>query len=318
MSFWKGKKVLVTGGGGFIGSHIVDYLTRKRNVPPETITVPRSKDCDLRILENALGVMEGTDVVIHLAAKTGGILFNLKNPASQFYDVNLINAQVVEAARIAKIKRFLSISCVCAYPSNAPCPLKEDDIFMGRPEETHLGYGFAKRMMLPQAEAYYKQYGMNVSVVIPVNTYGPREKFDKKTAHVIPALIHNCLTEKELVLWGDGSPLREYLYVEDLAEAIVIATEKLEGYEPINIGSGVTVSIKRLVEIIVELTGFEGKISWDLSKPKGQLKRAMDTRRCAELLDWRPRYSLEEGLCKTIDWVRKELEVQSAQRNTSV
>lgn len=310
--FWKGKKILITGGSGFIGSHVVDYLIQRRNVRWENITIPRSKDCDLRILENALKIMEGVDIVVHMATPVGGILFNVKNLASQFYNVNLLNTQVVEAARVVEVKRFLSVSCVCAYPLDAPCPLKEENIFVGRPEETHLGYGFAKRMMIPQAEVYHKQYGTNISIVIPVNTYGPRENFDKETAHVIPALIHKCLTDKELILWGDGSPVRDYLYVEDTAEAVVIAAEKLRGYEPANIGSGTGVRIGELVEMIIELTGFKGKVSWDESKPKGQPFRVVETGRAEELLGWKPRHSLEEGLTKTIEWIRGQLEAKYA------
>lgn len=309
MSFWDGKKVLVTGGAGFIGSHVVDNLVQKRGVARQDIVVPRSQDCDLRVFENCLRVVEGVDVVIHAATTVGGIKYNNENLATQFYNPNLINSQIVEAARLEGVEKFVSVCCVCAYPKDAPYPLTEDSLFCGRPEETHLGYGFAKRMMVPQAEVYHKQHGMNIVVVIPVNSYGPRDNFDKETAHVIPAIIRKCFEDEELVIWGDGSPVRDFLCVEDTADGIVLMAEQLNTWEPVNLGSGTTVSIREIVDLIVGMAGFKGKVTWDPTKPNGQPLRVVDTGRAQRLLGWEPRYSIEEGLRRTIEWFRNPKEV---------
>jgi GDP-L-fucose synthase len=305
VSFWDGKKVLVTGGAGFIGSHVVENLVQKRNVAGQDIVVPRSQDCDLRVFENCLRVVEGVNVVIHGATTVGGIKYNNENLATQFYNPNLINSQIVEAARLEGVEKFVSVCCVCAYPKDGPFPLAEDSLFCGRPEETHLGYGFAKRMMVPQAEVYHKQHGMNIVVVIPFNSYGPRDNFDRQTAHIIPALIRKCFEDEELVVWGDGSPVRDFLYVEDLAEGVILAAELLNTHEPVNLGTGTETSVGQLVDLVVQLTGFKGKVSYDPSMPKGQPRRVASMERAKSLLGFRPHHTIEEGLRKTIDWWRE-------------
>jgi len=219
MSFWKDKKVLVTGGAGFIGSHVVDALL-KRGVKPEQVTVPGSATCDLRKWENCLEVTRGQDIVIHLAAKVGGIGYNLENPATLFYDNLMMSVQLMEAARLAKVEKFISVGTACSYPKFVPVPFKEDDLWNGYPEETNAPYGLAKRMAIVQSEAYHRQYGMNTVVVIPFNTLGPRDTFDPQRSHVIAALIRKCFEDEELVVWGDGSPSRSFVYVEDTAEGI--------------------------------------------------------------------------------------------------
>jgi GDP-L-fucose synthase len=313
MGFWQGKTIVVTGGSGFIGSHVVEKLQRSHSVHPTDLRVPRSGKHDLRVFRNCVEVLQGADIVIHLASSVGSVEFNQRHPASQYYDCNLINLQVLEAARQVGVEKFVGVSCACAYPKDVTYPLQEDMIHEGLPEPSHLGYGLAKRQMIVQASTYREQYDMDAVTVIPVNSYGPRDNYDLIRGHVIPALIRKCFEENELVVWGDGSAQRDFLYVEDLSEGIVTAAEHLHDSRPINLAAGTAVSISGIVENIVKLTGFQGSVSFDKSMPNGQPLRVADISRAEALIGFKPRYSLEEGLKKTINWYQNsKLSARSA------
>ncbi|MCL4459813.1 MAG: GDP-L-fucose synthase [Chloroflexi bacterium] len=301
MSFWVGKRVLVTGGAGFIGSHVVKVLLN-RGVPEENITIPRRQTCDLRLMGNCRAAVEGQNIVIHLAAVVGGIGFNQENPATLFYDNLLMGVQLLEAARQAGVEKFVSVGTACSYPKYTPVPFREEDVWNGYPEETNAPYGQAKRMLIVQSEAYHRQYGMNAVVVIPFNAYGPGDNFDPRSSHVIPALIRKCFEEEELVVWGDGSPSRSFVYVEDIAEGVALAAEKLNDPRPVNIGTEEETTIRELVELVVEYSGFKGRVIYDTSRPNGQPRRAASIARAKELLGYQPHYSLREGLRRTINW----------------
>lgn len=303
--FWYDKKILVTGGAGFIGSHVVDNLLRKRQVKKRDIVIPRSKDCDLRIFKNCQKLMRGVDIVFHLAADVGGIAYSRTHPATQYYNCALMDLQLMEAACKEGVEKIVLVSCTPAYPAGAKMPLREDDLFGGMSEDTHFGFGFAKRTMIVLAQVYSKEFGLNSAVVVANNTYGPRDDFDPETSHVIPALIRKCFEEKRLVIWGDGSPKRDFIYVKDLVEGIILAAEKLNTPEPMNLSSGKEISIKNLVSLIVELTDFKGKVVWDVTKPKGQLRRSVDITKAKKLLGFKPDYPLEKGLKETIEWYRE-------------
>jgi GDP-L-fucose synthase len=308
MSFWKDKKVLVTGGAGFLGSFVVEKL-QKKGVPPQNIRIPRSKELDLRIWENCQKAVEGMDIVIHLAARVGGIGFNRENPATLFYDNAIMGIQIMEAARLAGVEKFVAIGTVCAYPKYTPVPFKEEKLWDGYPEETNAPYGLAKKMLLVQAQAYRAQYGFNAIYLLPVNLYGPRDNFDLYSSHVIPALIRKCVeaVEKgkdEIVVWGTGEVSREFLYVEDCAEGILLATEKYNKPDPVNLGVGKEIKIKDLVQMIANLTEFKGKIIWDTSKPDGQPRRCLDTTKAEREFGFKAKTTFEEGLRKTIEWYR--------------
>jgi len=307
MSFWKDKKILVTGGAGFLGSFVVEKLI-ERGVDFKNIRIPRSSGTDLRTWGNCVKAVEGIDIVIHLAAKVGGIGFNKENPATLFYDNIIMGVQLMEAAHQANVQKFVALATICAYPKYTPVPFKEENLWNGYPEETNAPYGIAKKMLLVQAQAYQKQYDFNAICLFPVNLYGPRDSFDPASSHVIPALIRKIFDamhkrdKREIVAWGTGKPTREFLYVKDCAEAIILATEKYNKSDPINIGAGFEIFIKDLVDLIVKLTGFKGKIVWDHTKPDGQPRRMVDTTRAFKEFGFRAKTDLETGLKRTIQW----------------
>ena len=306
MTFWNGKRILVTGGAGFLGSFIVEEL-KKKGVDEGNIRIPRSKDTDLRRWENCIEVVKDIDIVIHLAAKVGGIGLNRKYPATLFYDTAIMGIQLMEAARQENIEKFVAIGTVCAYPKFTPVPFKEEDLWNGYPEETNAPYGLAKKMTLVQSQAYRQQYGFNSIFLLPVNLYGPRDNFDLESSHVVPALIRKFTEAVEnnrrtVEVWGTGKASREFLYVEDAARAIILATEKYNKPEPVNIGAGFEIKIKDLVGLIAELTGFEGDLRWDTSKPDGQPRRCLDVSRAKEEFGFEAKVDFREGLERTIEW----------------
>jgi len=304
MSFWEDKKVVVTGGAGFLGSFIVEKL-RTRGC--KEVYVPRSAQYDLVQIEAVRQLYQDTNpnIVIHLAAKVGGIGANQTNPGKFFYDNLMMGVQMIEQGRLLGVEKFVAIGTICAYPKFTPIPFKEEDLWNGYPEETNAPYGLAKKMLLVQSQAYRQQYGFNSIFLLPVNLYGPGDNFDLSTSHVIPALIRRCIVAIgkggiEIVVWGTGKPTREFLYVEDAAEGILLATEKYNKSEPINLGAGFEISIKDLAQLITKLAGFSGKIVWDTSKPDGQPRRCLDTLKAEKEFGFRARTDLEEGLMKTI------------------
>lgn len=306
MGFWDGKRVVVTGGAGFLGSYVVEKL-RERGC--REIFVPRSKDYDLREKEAIIRMYEDfkPDVVIHLAAVVGGIGANRKNPGKFFYDNAIMGIQLIEYARRYGVEKFVCVGTVCAYPKYTPVPFKEDDLWNGYPEETNAPYGLAKKMLLVQLQAYRHQYGFKGIYLLPANLYGPRDNFDPETSHVIPALIKKCVDakrkgERKIVVWGTGEPSREFLYVEDAAEGILLAAERYDGPEPVNLGTGEEIKIRDLVKLIMELTGFEGEVEWDRSKPDGQPRRCLDTTRAKQAFGFVARIDLREGLKRTIEY----------------
>lgn len=303
--FWAPKRIVVTGGAGFLGSCVVEKLKQRGC---KDIFVPRSKDSDLRTLPAIVRLFEENrpDIIIHLAAQVGGIGANRESPGEFFYTNLAMGIQLMEQARLFKVKKFVAIGTVCSYPKFTPAPFREESLWDGYPEETNAPYGLAKKMLLVQSQAYRQQYGFNSIFLIPVNLYGPGDNFAPKSSHVIPALIKKCVDavdndNEEIVCWGDGSPTREFLYVEDAAEGILLATEKYNKGEPVNLGTGREISIRKLVELIVAYTGFEGKISWDTTKPNGQPRRCLDTSKAEREFGFRAKTGLEEGLRKTID-----------------
>ena len=302
----KNKKILVTGGAGFLGSHIVEKLLEK-GVPREDVFVPLLRDFDLRKWENCQKVVAGQDIVIHLAAKVGGIGFNQEHPAELFYDNLMMGTQMMEAARQAGIEKFVAIGTICVYPKFTPVPFKEGDLWNGYPEETNAPYGLAKKMLLVQAQAYRQQYGFNAIYLLPVNLYGPRDNFDPKSSHVIPALIKKVADAKKegknfIEVWGTGKATREFLYVEDAAEGIILATEKYDKLEPVNLGSGMEISIKDLVELICRLMNFKGEIKWDTAKPDGQPRRMLDVSKSEKEFGFKAKTDFKKGLKNTIDF----------------
>ncbi len=309
MTDLKNKKILVTGGAGFLGSFVVEKLIA-RGVPKKNIIVPRSKEVDLRKLEDVQKVLKGIDVVIHLAAVVGGIGFNREHPGQLFYDNLIMGTQLMEEARKAGIEKFVAVGTICAYPKFTPTPFKEEDLWMGYPEETNAPYGLAKKMMLVQAQAYRQEYGFNAIYLLPVNLYGPRDNFDPNSSHVIPALIKKVIEAKEknsptVEVWGTGKATREFLYVEDAAEGIVLAAEKYDGSEPVNLGSGMEISIKDLVEKIVSIVGYAGTLAWDATKPDGQPRRQLDVSRAKKEFSFAAETKFDKGLKQTIDWYMK-------------
>ena len=306
MTFWQNKRVVVTGGAGFLGRFVVELLRQKGC---SDIFVPRSKECDLRDVTAIKRLLEKSqpDMIIHLAAVVGGIAANRENPGKFFYDNLMMGVQLIEEARAFGIKKFVAIGTICAYPKFTKVPFKEDDLWEGYPEETNAPYGLAKKMLLVQSQAYRQQYGFNSIYLLPVNLYGPHDNFDLKTSHVIPALIRKCVEakdrgEKSVVVWGTGKPSREFLYVEDAAQGILLAAEKYNKPEPVNMGAGFEITIKDLVKKIADLTGFKGKIIWDRSFPDGQPRRCLNVSRAKKEFGFKAETTLDEGLRKTVDW----------------
>ncbi|HLD93329.1 MAG TPA: GDP-L-fucose synthase [Anaerolineales bacterium] len=308
-NFWLDKRVTVTGGGGFLGSFIVDNL-RARGA--NEILVPRKADYDLVNRQDIDRMLEDgkPDIVIHAAALAGGIGANRARPADFFYSNLMMGVPLMHAAWERGVKKFVALGTICSYPKFAPTPFREEDLWDGYPEETNAPYGLAKKMLLVQAQAYREQYGFNAIFLLPVNLYGPRDNFDLETSHVIPALIRKFIEAKErgdeqVELWGDGSPTREFLYVEDAAEGIVLAAECYNGSEPVNLGSGREISIKDLAETIAMLAGYEGEFIWNTDKPNGQPRRLLDVARAKKHFGFRASTSFEDGLRKTVDWFRE-------------
>ena len=301
-----GKRVMVTGGGGFLGRAVVE---RVRATGASDVSVPRSRQYDLRRrseIDRALADLE-PDVIIHLAAVVGGIGANRENPGRFFYENAVMGIELIEAARQAGITKFVSIGTVCSYPKFTPVPFHEEDLWNGYPEETNAPYGLAKKMLLVQGQAYRAQYGMNVIHLIPVNLYGPGDNFDPSSSHVIPALIKKCIDARDagepaIEVWGSGSASREFLYVEDAADGIVLAADRYDGEEPVNLGVGREITIRELVEIIARVTRFEGAIRWDSTKPDGQPRRALDASRARDAFGFVAQTSFEDGLRATVDW----------------
>jgi GDP-L-fucose synthase len=309
MTFWKGKKILITGGAGFLGSHLVEELAT-RGVSSSQLRIPRSRDTDLRTWEDCVRSVKDQDIVIHLAAKVGGIGFNRNNPATLFYDNAVMGIQLIEAARQEGVEKCVVVGTVCAYPKFTPVPFSEDDLWNGYPEETNAPYGLAKKMLLVQTQSYRQQYGFNAIYLLPVNLYGPRDNFDPESSHVIPALIRKFVEAVEedhpsVEVWGTGAASREFIYVKDAARGIAMAAEQYNGPEPVNIGAGREIGIADLVKMIAEMTGFSGTIVWDATKPDGQPRRCLDVSRAKREFGFAAKMPFSEGLKETIDWFRE-------------
>ena len=303
------KRICVTGGAGFLGTHLIKKLNARG---AHEIFIPKIEDYDLVNPDDIRRMLDDSkpDVIIHLAAHVGGIGANMEKPAEFFYDNLMMGVQLMHESWKRGLEKFVAIGTICAYPKFTPIPFKEENLWDGYPEETNAPYGLAKKMLLVQAQAYRQQYGFNAIFLLPVNLYGPGDNFNPKSSHVIPALIRKCLEAKDqgaeqIVAWGDGSPTREFIFVEDAAEGIVLATEKYDGSEPVNIGSSFEISIKDLTEKIARMTGFEGKIVWDTTKPNGQPRRKLDTSRADQYFGFVAKTDFEQGLQKTIDWYIK-------------
>jgi GDP-L-fucose synthase len=319
--FWNNRRVCVTGGAGFLGSFLVERLQRGG---AREVFVPRIEEYDLVKPEDIQRMLADArpDVIIHLAALAGGIGANRARPADFFYINLMMGVQLMHAAWQARVEKFVALGTVCAYPKFTPLPFREDNLWDGYPEETNAPYGLAKKMLLVQAQAYREQYGFNAIYLMPVNLYGPRDNFNLETSHVIPALIRKFIEAKEtgapqVVLWGDGSPTREFLYVEDAAEGITLAAEKYDGSRPVNLGSGNEISIRNLAELIARLTGYDGELVWDTSKPNGQPRRALDVSRAREYFGFQASIPFEEGLRRTIEWYREHRLSAPQQKQTN-
>jgi GDP-L-fucose synthase len=308
----KKARIVVTGGHGFLGTWLVKRLITDRKVPKANIFIPDSENQNLLSWENCQATVQKADVVIHLAARVGGIGYNRTYPGTIFYQNLMVGTQLMEAARQAKVKKFVGIGTVCAYPKFAPAPFKEDDLWSGYPEETNAPYGLAKKMLLVQGQAYREEFGFNSIYLLPVNLYGPGDKFDPQNSHVIPAIIRKIIEAKAkgehtIKVWGTGNATREFLYVEDAAEAIILATEKYNKSDPVNIGTGQEVSIRALVELVCELSDFPAKIEWQTEMPDGQPRRVLNTERAKKEFGFVAKVSFTKGLRRTIQWYLKVL-----------
>jgi len=303
----KKKKILITGSHGFLGNHLVKNLLEQRRVPKENLFVPTIEDLDLRKWENCQKAVQGKDIIIHLAAKVGGIGFNKEKPGELFYDNLIMGVQLMEAARQAGTEKFIAIGTICAYPKFTPIPFKEEDLWNGYPEETNAPYGLAKKMLLVQAQAYRRQYGFNAIYLLPVNLYGPGDNFNPESSHVIAALIKKIADAKKqgkdyIEVWGTGKVSREFFYVEDATEGIILATERYNKGEPVNLGSGMEISIKDLVGLVCESMDFKGEIRWDASMPDGQPRRMLDIIRAEKEFGFKAKTDFKQGLKKTVKW----------------
>ena len=307
--FWENKRVVVTGGAGFLGSFVVEKLRRRGC---REVIVPRSADYDLRDRDAIVRLLDAArpDIVLHLAAVVGGIGANQDNPGRFFYDNAIMGIQLIEMARQMGVQKFVAAGTICAYPKFTPIPFHEDDLWNGYPEETNAPYGLAKKMMLTQLQAYRAQYGFSGIFLLPVNLYGPRDNFDLHTSHVIPALIRKCAEAKrenraEITLWGDGTPTREFLYVKDAAEGLLLAAENYDGDQPVNLGTGEEIAIAALARLVAAEVGYEGAIVWDTSKPNGQPRRCLDVSRAKALFGFEAAHDLRQGLAETVAWFGK-------------
>lgn len=305
----RSRRITVTGGAGFLGSHVVAKLQQRG----ADVFVPRSRDYDLVSGDAVRHLYRDArpEIVIHLAAQVGGIGANRENPGRFFYQNLMMGAQLIEEGRQVGVEKFVAVGTVCAYPKFTPVPFREEDLWNGYPEETNAPYGLAKKMLLVQAQAYRAQYGFNTVYLLPVNLYGPRDSFDPAKSHAIPALIKKCCDaiesgENEITVWGTGQASREFLYVDDCAEAIVLATERYDKPEPVNVGAGREITIKELAGLIAELTGFRGSLRWDAAKPDGQPRRCLDVTRAEQEFGFRARTPFEDGLRRTIEWYRAQ------------
>ncbi|OGZ18367.1 MAG: GDP-fucose synthetase [Candidatus Nealsonbacteria bacterium RBG_13_37_56] len=303
----KKKKILITGSHGFLGNHLVKNLLEQRRVPKENLFVPTIEDLDLRKWENCQKAVQGKDIIIHLAAKVGGIGFNKEKPGELFYDNLIMGVQLMEAARQAGTEKFIAIGTICAYPKFTPIPFKEEDLWNGYPEETNAPYGLAKKMLLVQAQAYRRQYGFNAIYLLPVNLYGPGDNFNPESSHVIAALIKKIADAKKqgkdyIEVWGTGKVSREFFYVEDATEGIILATERYNKGEPVNLGFGMEISIKDLVGLVCESMDFKGEIRWDASMPDGQPRRMLDIIRAEKEFGFKAKTDFKQGLKKTVKW----------------
>jgi GDP-L-fucose synthase len=318
--YWRDKRVLVTGGAGFLGSYVVELLRARGCRDP---FVPRSHEYDLRRESAVVRLLEHVrpDVVIHLAAVVGGIGANRENPGRFFYENLMMGVQLIEQSRLAGVKKFVIVGTVCSYPKFATVPFREDDLWNGYPEETNAPYGLAKKMLLVQGQAYRQQYGFKSIYLMPVNLYGPRDNFDPASSHVIPALIKKCLDairdgQRAITIWGSGKATREFIYARDAAEGIVMAAERYNGEEPVNLGAGFEISIADLVGLITQHTGFRGRVEWDASKPDGQPRRMLDVTRAEQRFGFKANTSFEDGLRRTIDWYRASFTSSERDRST--
>lgn len=303
------KRILLTGGSGFLGKHVLQQLYLL-GVKPEQVRIPRSHTQDLRRWEVCQEVVQGQDIVIHLAAHVGGIGLNQAKPAELFYDNLIMGSQLIHAAYLAGVEKFVCVGTICAYPKFTPVPFKEEDLWNGYPEETNAPYGIAKKALLVQLQAYRQQYGFNGIYLLPVNLYGPMDNFDPETSHVIPALIRKVHEAQQrgqnyVEVWGDGSPTREFFYAEDAARGILLATQLYNSPEPLNLGTGEEISIRDLIALICELMGFQGEIRWRTDKPNGQPRRCLDVSKAREKIGFVAKVGLREGLQRTIDWYRR-------------